>query len=52
MRKRPQLCFHISNSLAELGDACIFKVITHLKNKLVVRGFEQLNNDFQNGLCL
>lgn len=50
MRKRPWLCFHILNSLAEPADACIFNFITHLKNKLVVRGFEQLNNYFQTDL--
>lgn len=44
MRKRPWLYFHVLNSLAEPADACIFNFITHLKNKLVVRGFEQLNN--------
>lgn len=51
MKKRPGLCFHVLNSLAEPADACIFHFITHLKNKLVMWGFEQLNYYFQSGLC-
>lgn len=51
MRKRPQLCFHVLNSLAEPADACMFNFLTHLKNQLVVCGLEQLNNYFENRLC-
>lgn len=51
MRKRPWLLFHVLNGLAEPADTCIFNFITRFKNKLVVRGFDQLNNYFQNVLC-
>lgn len=51
MRKRPGLCFHVLNSLAEPANACVFSFITPLKNKLVMWGFEQLSDYFQNGLC-